>query len=494
MKRFKVGLLKETRTRILILYAALMLSAVGLAVPLFRALLFSRVYERVKADLISEMDEFQAVYDDWEQSESPTMGSLTTVTETFVNDYIPEDDNFFIFLRDGYLYRTNPPTLPMAIGFNSELMDGWQTVDTYLFDSYPSEDPTVGEVLYTVQPLVVEGELRGQFLIAHLSAGERQEVLVGLYVFGQVVTGLLALAFVLAWLGTGRLLRPVRDLATTARQITEADLTQRIEVQGSGELAALTTAFNAMMNRIQSAFDSQRSFINDAGHELRTPITIIRGHLELMGNDPAEQAETIDIVMNELDRMARLVNDLTLLMKSERADFLQVETIDIGAFTQALFDKACTLAERDWQLQIDPQVYAGGPLVADYQRLTGALLNLLNNAAQHTALDQRIVLGCRPQDDHVEFWVSDTGVGIAAADQARIFERFARAQHVRRRSEGAGLGLSLVRAIAEAHGGRITVVSQPGQGATFTLRLPRQQPPVTSPDPLTMRPREVAGV
>ena len=327
-------------------------------------------------------------------------------------------------------------------------------------------------------------------MIAHLSAGERREALEGVYVFAQVDSGLIALAFLLAWLGTGRLLRPVKDLAAATRSITESDLSRRIDVQGTGELAELTTTFNAMMDRLETAFDSQRSFINDAGHELRTPITIIQGHLELMGDDPDEQAETLDIVMNELDRMSRLVNDLSLLMKAERVDFLQFGTINISAFTQALYNKAGTLAERDWQLQIE----AEGQLMADHQRLTGALLNLLSNAAQHTDATDPIILGCRSREGWVEFWVQDTGEGVPETEQARIFERFARVQHTYRRSEGSGLGLSIVRAIAEAHGGQVSLESQPGEGATFTLVLPRVPERVShllSPVP---RMREVAGV
>jgi signal transduction histidine kinase len=336
-----------------------------------------------------------------------------------------------------------------------------------------TDDPAIGKILYVVQPLRVNGETRGQFVVAHLAAGERQEALVGVWVFAKVVAGLLVLALVLAWLGTGWLLQPVKQLASTTRSITEADLSGRIEVVGSGELAALATTFNAMMDRIQQAFGSQRDFINDAGHELRTPITIIQGHLELMGDDPDEQAETLNIVMDELDRMGRLVNDLILLVKADRPDFLQLETLDVAVFLEELFAKAQTLADRCWQLRIETQ----GRLVADRQRLTGALLNLLNNAAQHTQVGDLIELGCQSRPSgQIVFWVKDQGEGIPEADQTRIFERFARARHSYRRSDGSGLGLAIVRAVAEAHGGKIRVVSQVGVGSTFTLTLPIDPP------------------
>lgn len=105
-----------------------------------------------------------------------------------------------------------------------------------------------------------------------------------------------------------------------------------------------------MMDRLQTSFAIQRNFVNDAGHELRTPITIIRGHLELMGDDPQEQQETIELVMDELDRMNRLVNDLVLLAKSENPDFLELETVNIDSFTEELYTKIKALAKRNWRL------------------------------------------------------------------------------------------------------------------------------------------------
>ena len=224
-----------------------------------------------------------------------------------------------------------------------------------------------------------------------------------------------------------------------------------------------------MMDRLQGAFHSQRNFINDAGHELRTPITIIQGHLELMDDDPADQAETVELVLEELARMSRLVNDLILIVKSEHPNFLHLETIDVPVFCADLFAKTHTLAERDWQLQIETRA----KIVADPQRLTGALLNLLNNAAQHTQVGDFIKLGCRSDTNgQVEFWIKDSGEGIPIAEQTRIFDRFARVQYTQRKSDGSGLGLAIVRAIAEAHGGKIGLSSQPGVGSVFTLKLP----------------------
>lgn len=473
MKRSKpFGFFKETRTRIFLIYVALMLAAVVLAIPIFRALLFSAVNERVNEDLLEEVEEFDEAYVEWSQSEDRSLISLKQTLDDYMSTTLPEDDNFLIVLVDGELYRSNPGFLPQVINANSALMEKWGQLDENTQGKERTGNPSVGDVLYVIEPLVIDNELRGQFVSVHLSAGERQEALTGVYVFSGVAGGLIVLALAMAWLATGQLLKPVQDLATTARTINETDLGGRIDVVGTGELAALATTFNAMMDRLQDSFNSQRNFINDAGHELRTPITIMQGHLELMGDDPEEQAETVELLLDELDRMGRLVNDLILIVKSENPNFLRFETVDVAHLCADLYAKAQTLAERDWQLVVDSRA----KIVADPHRLTGALLNLLHNAAQHTQLNDHIELGCRDRNGHVEFWVQDTGEGIPEAEQVRVFARFARVQYTQRKSDGSGLGLAIVRAIVEAHGGKVGLSSQVEVGSVFTVTLPVEQP------------------
>ena len=448
------------------------------ATPIFQSLLFGSVDRRVREDLADEQEKFLETYEAWEEESVQTIGGLKTLVDNFLAETLPEDDNFYIIFIDQDFYRSSPEglleqqNLVDQIGPGSRLFERWGSITEFITGHQASNDPEVGTIIYNANPLVLNGESRGAFVLAHASAGERREALVGVYIFARVAIGVVFLAFVLAWLGTGQLLSPVRALATTARSISESDLSQRIPVQGTGELAELAETFNAMMNRIQNAFDSQRNFINDAGHELRTPITIVQGHLELIDDDPEEQQETLEIVLDELDRMSRLVNDMVLLAKSERLDFLQVETFEVRSLTEELFTKAQTLAKRNWQLQIDGE----GNMVGDRQRLTGAILNLLNNAAQHTQEGDEIELGSSCTVKSVRFWVRDTGEGITPADQARIFERFARVANRYRSSDGSGLGLAIVRAITEAHGGRIELMSQVGVGSTFTLVLPIEPP------------------
>ena len=161
----------------------------------------------------------------------------------------------------------------------------------------------------------------------------------------MIVTLLLSL--VCSWLSAGRLMAPIAELSKAAKSVSESDLTQRISPpQGNGELANLANTFNAMMDRIQATFDSQRDFINDAGHELRTPITIMQGHLELLDDDPQEIKETIELVMDELERMGRFGQRYGFCWLNQNGlIFLKLETIDISHFTEELFAKAKALAK-----------------------------------------------------------------------------------------------------------------------------------------------------
>ncbi|MBW4464021.1 MAG: HAMP domain-containing protein [Pegethrix bostrychoides GSE-TBD4-15B] len=463
--------LKQTRTRILLIYIVLMAGVTAASIPMFMALFLHNVNQRVRSDLLAEMQNFQQAYTDWKISPGYD-GNLKHFASEVLGDIEPEDDNSLIFYINGEYYKSNPRGLPPELAEGSDIEAHWLKITQLSEGQLTSNHPQLGNIIYLAQPLEIEGEQRGIFVAAHTTGGERQEALNGIVIFVPIVASVVLMGAGLAWLATGKLLQPVHQLAITARSISETDLSQRITVSGSGELSELANTFNSMMNRLQEAFMSQRNFINDAGHELRTPITIIQGHLDLLDDIPPELAETLDIVQDELDRMARLVNDMILLAKSDRPDFLQLETVEIAPFGEELLQKAQTLADRNWQLKQQGQ----GVIVADRQRLTGALLNLLNNAAQHTQPQDLIELGAAVQKQQVRFWVRDTGEGIALSDQSRIFERFARTTNSRRRSDGSGLGLAIVQAIAEAHGGQVQLASKPGYGSTFTLLLPLDSP------------------
>jgi signal transduction histidine kinase len=280
------------------------------------------------------------------------------------------------------------------------------------------------------------------------------------------------IASVIAWLTAGRILKPLQALTKAARNISESDLTQRIIITGKGEVMELANTFNDMMERLEQSFTNQRQFTNDIGHELRTPITIIRGHLELMGDDPQERQETIDLVIDELDRMASLVNDLILLAKSEQPAFLRLEPISLSLLMSELYAKAQAIAPRQWQLES----VADGQVYGDRHRITQAIMNLVLNATQHTNPSDRISLGADITNTEVKIWVQDTGEGIDLEDQPHIFKRFCRGKtHQIRGTDGSGLGLAIVQSIAYAHGGTIRLQSNLGTGSTFTFVLPNNR-------------------
>lgn len=473
-------LIQETRTRILLMYALLLLLLTGVSIPIFRYLLFTGVNKRVTEDLQEEKQAFLTAYADWARQQDSLVepeSELEAFADSFLENSRPEDDNFQIVLINGELHRSNPSYLSQPMRPGSELFERWQGIVASTLNEQKVSDPAVGSVLYTAEPLILNGERQGVFVVAHSTAGERQEALAGVYLFMQVMGVAALIALLLSWIGAGRLMAPIAALTGTATAISESDLTQRLPPRkNDSELAALTNTFNDMMDRIQAAFDSQRSFINDAGHELRTPITIIQGHLELLDDDPKEHHETIELVMDELDRMGRLVNDMLLLAKSERPNFLQLEVIEVQPFMREVFVKAKALAERNWVLDIKESLQ---PLqiMGDRQKLTGALLNLLRNATQYTQPSDTIELGYRIEDraDQLQLWVRDTGEGISSTDQQRIFARFSRGSRPRR-SEGSGLGLAIVNAVVGAHGGRVGLVSQPKKGSTFEIWLPTKPP------------------
>jgi two-component system OmpR family sensor kinase len=172
-------------------------------------------------------------------------------------------------------------------------------------------------------------------------------------------------------------------------------------------------------------------------------------------------------VTDELDRMSRFVDDLLLLAKAERPDFLDPRTIRLDDFTREVLAKAEGLGDRDWMLDETSERV----VVADPQRLTQAVANLADNAVHHTAEGDEIGIGSAVDGDRARIWVRDTGAGVAAGDRERIFERFQRGRGTRR-YEGSGLGLAIVKAIAEAHGGAVALQSEQGAGARFEIAFP----------------------
>lgn len=314
---------------------------------------------------------------------------------------------------------------------------------------------------------------KSHLVFAYNYSAEKQALNRGFIMYAVVGFIVLLAAGAAGWLLVGRFLRPVALLRDTAQQISESDLSQRIEVVGRDDLAELTITVNAMLDRVENAVVSQRQLLDDVGHELRTPVTIVQGHLELMDrNDPEDVDQAREIALAELDRMTFLIKDLVTLATSNSVGFVQPVPTNTGTLLDELLDRAYPLGERVWRIGHREEIIA--PL--DPQRITQAILQLCSNAVKFTEVGSTITMGTNlvqiSEDEEVlRLWVRDEGVGIAPEDQEKIFERFGRGRNSKR-TEGSGLGLNIVSAIAEAHYGQVSVDSHIGAGSTFVIEIP----------------------
>jgi two-component system OmpR family sensor kinase len=292
-----------------------------------------------------------------------------------------------------------------------------------------------------------------------------------------IVAGLitLALALVASYLAGARVSAPLRRMAMVATRVNAGELEPRMELSAhqGDEIRVLAQAFNLMLDRLSEAFRGQRAFVADASHELRTPLTVIRGQLEVLAAEkdpPEEEVRRVErLVQAEISRISRLVDDLLLLAAAEQTDFLRLAPIDLPEFVEEIWDGVSLTAQRRFELSRVP----AGTLDADPDRLAQALRNLARNAIEHTAPETGLVRldVDREGADQIRFTAIDDGPGIPPEDRERVFERLYRTDSSRTRTAGgAGLGLAIVRAIAEAHGGRVRA-RDPGDGTGARVEL-----------------------
>ena len=316
------------------------------------------------------------------------------------------------------------------------------------------------------------------FVTGYDVQGELAEINEAARVFTITALAAVVVTFLVALWVSGRLLRPIRRMREVTERSSAANLDERIPVGDErDDVSQLAVTVNRMLDRLGGTLDAQRELLRDVGHELKTPITIVRGHLELVDTtDPADVAETRDLAIDELDRMARLVDDLRASARLRDPGAFRIRPTDLAALTEQIATKARAIAGAD----IDPTAPSAPVHAAlDPDRVTQAVLQLVANAVRHA--EGPITIGSRTRGRDVELFVRDRGPGVPDELKTDIFERFHRGSAEGRGDGGSGLGLSIVQLIAETHGGRAWVTDawhrqagedQPRRGSEFIVSLP----------------------
>jgi two-component system, OmpR family, sensor kinase len=461
------------RVRLLASYVLLLAIAAFASVLAARQVLFLRLDDRVEEDLQQEVEEFRTLADNGidPRSGRPLAGDVDALFRVYRERNVPDDDEEVITVpRRGPAQRLGGDN---TAGFSfADSIREWRTLSA---TERGEVNTPVGEAKYVAVPVDHRGRSLGTFVVSIFTADEREQVNEAVGVIALVSTVVLLLGSAAAFSIVGRVLAPLRELRDAARTVSGTEMDRRIDVEGNDEVAELAHTFNRMLDRLAVAFESQRDFVRDVSHELRTPIAVSRGHLELLAagdlTGEGERRESISLVTGELDRMSRFVDELLLLAKAESPNFLRLETVQLPDLVDELVAKAKAIGERKWRAT-KPSARS---IVADRQRLTQAVMNLIQNAVAHTEVSDAIEIGADIDGDEAVIWVDDSGTGISPSEQRHIFGRFSRGSHSRGRYDGTGIGLAIVRAIAEAHGGRMRLRSRPGQGARFEIIVPIEQ-------------------
>jgi signal transduction histidine kinase len=320
-------------------------------------------------------------------------------------------------------------------------------------------------------PLVSKGRTIGTVVVAaDLSRAEADVERVRNLALGEALLALLA-GTAGGYLLLRRLLRRIGRITATAADIGRGELDRRLGDQGTDdEVGQLASTFDGMADRVSSAMTGQRRLLSDVSHQLRTPLTVARGHLEVLdltgADDPREVRETVALVIDEIDHMRALVERLLMLGRALEPDFLEPVPVDLRSFCADLLEAARVLAPREWALSTVPDVV----VEVDEAKLRGALLNLVDNAVHATADGDTIALLADLTDEGVMLAVEDSGPGIPPEQREAVLQRFARPGAAD--SHGSGLGLAIANAVAAAHGGTLSLSASPLGGLRAAMTLP----------------------
>lgn len=305
------------------------------------------------------------------------------------------------------------------------------------------------------------------------------------------------LSLAIGWWVAGRALRPVEMIATTAREITATDLSRRIGASGPpDELRTLADTIDGMLDRLEEAFRTERSLVEDVSHELRNPVAVIQANVEaVLGNESSSRSERHDatvVVSRATGRMARLLDDLLATARKRSSAFVDREVDLAGVARHTAADFTLLAAERS--LHLDLRLASGPVVYADPASLDRAVSNLLSNAVRLAPEGSTITVAAGSRQGWAWVAVRDEGPGIPDEERSRVFDRFHRGAG--QQTQGVGLGLTIARQIVESHQGRLVLSERTGPGSTFVIWLPERavagaperDPVPPSSDPLGARP------
>jgi signal transduction histidine kinase len=350
----------------------------------------------------------------------------------------------------------------------------------YLGLAHTLSDQPVSRRVQDIRPLpggdvlILEGQQIDPYLYIEKEANQR-----ALDTLRELAFGSLLMLFVasigVGWSVSGRVLRPIGRITDVARDIQATDLSRRINLEGpDDELKQLADTFDGMLSRIDDAFESQREFIHEASHELRNPLAVIRTNLDVTLADPKSTPEdlrhTAEVVQKSTERMSRLVDDLLVYARKGSLS-LERERVDAASIAQEAVDEFAATAEAKG-IRLECHTEDGLELYGDRLALRQALANLLANALRVSPEHTTVRVSSGRQPGWIWIGVEDHGPGISPEDQERVFQRFFRDRSDGQDASRSGLGLTIVRQIAEAHGGEVRLVSAPGEGAAFAVWLP----------------------
>jgi len=350
-----------------------------------------------------------------------------------------------------------------------------------LFMFFGPRVPPPAEQIEPVAPSQGESKTIGFLFVLPLSQSEIglaalqiiYNQLGGFFLMGALLAVIVASLITL--LLSRRILSPVKELQSAAQRLGKGDFSQRVDISDKSEIGELASTFNSMADNLQRNEQLRQHMVSDIAHELRSPLTNVRGYLEAI-KDGVIQADhdTISSIYGETILLSRLINDMQELRLAEAGELkLSLQPEDVSELVkQSIAAVQAKASEKDIALSHD--IPAGLPRVnIDFLRIKQVLLNLLENALAHTPHGGRIDIAAKPVNGFVEISVSDNGEGIPAADINNIFERFHRVDKSRSRSTGgSGLGLTISRYIIEEHKGKIWAHSEVGKGSCFSFTLP----------------------